>query len=102
MGTAITQRPDLFNAAIVQVPLSDMLRFTKLGAGASWTGEYGDPAIPEQREWLQAYSPYQKLVPDRNYPVPFILTSTKDERASGAWPQGSRLARCAGPALFLL
>ncbi|MGY3606306.1 MULTISPECIES: prolyl oligopeptidase family serine peptidase [unclassified Bradyrhizobium] len=84
VGTAITQRPDLFNAAIVQVPLFDMLRFTKLGAGASWTGEYGDPAIPEQREWLEAYSPYQKLVPGKTYPVPFILTSTKDDRVHPA------------------
>ncbi|WP_245287644.1 prolyl oligopeptidase family serine peptidase [Bradyrhizobium elkanii] len=84
VGTAITQRPDPFNAAIVQVPLFDMLRFTKLGAGASWTGEYGDPAIPEQREWLEAYSPYQKLVPGKTYPVPFILTSTKDDRVHPA------------------
>lgn len=98
MGTAITQRPDLFNAAIVQVPLFDMLRFTKLGAGASWTGEYGDPAIPEQREWIKAYSPYQKLVPGKTYPVLFILTATTNDRVH---PAHGRKARCAGPAVFL-
>ncbi|WP_245266575.1 prolyl oligopeptidase family serine peptidase [Bradyrhizobium sp. WSM1743] len=84
VGTAITQRPELFNAAILQVPLLDMVRFTKLGAGASWIGEYGDPTIPEQRKWLEGYSPYQTLVPGKTYPAPFILTSTKDDRVHPA------------------
>ncbi|MCC8972560.1 prolyl oligopeptidase family serine peptidase [Bradyrhizobium brasilense] len=84
VGAAITQRPDLFNAAIIQVPLFDMLRYTKLGAGASWIGEYGDPAIAEQRAWIEAYSPYQKLLPSKNYPAPLILTSTKDDRVHPA------------------
>ncbi|MGY3533169.1 MULTISPECIES: prolyl oligopeptidase family serine peptidase [Bradyrhizobium] len=84
VGAAMTQRPDLFNAAIIEVPLFDMLRFTHLGAGASWVAEYGDPAIPEQREWIEGYSPYQKLVPGRSYPEPFIFTSTKDDRVHPA------------------
>jgi len=80
VGTAITQRPELFNAAIIQVPLFDMLRYHLMGAGASWIGEYGDPRIPEQRAWIEGYSPYQRLVAGRNYPDPFILTSTADDR----------------------
>jgi prolyl oligopeptidase len=80
VGTALTQRPDLFNAAIVQVPLFDMIRYPKMGAGASWIGEYGDPDKPEQRAWIEGYSPYQKLVPGKSYPAPFFLTSTKDDR----------------------
>jgi len=84
VGTAITQRPDLFNAAIVQVPLFDMLRYHKIGAGASWIGEYGDPEKPEQLAWLKGYSPYQKLVPGKTYPAPFIHTSTKDDRVHPA------------------
>jgi prolyl oligopeptidase len=80
VGTAITQRPELFNAAIIQVPLFDMLRYHTMGAGASWIGEYGDPRIPEQRAWIEGYSPYQRLVPGRAYPMPFVLTSTKDDR----------------------
>ncbi len=80
VGTAITQRPDLFNAAIVQVPLFDMIRYNKMGAGASWIGEYGDPEKPEQRAWIEGYSPYQKLVAGKTYPTPFFLTSTKDDR----------------------
>ncbi|WP_271619374.1 prolyl oligopeptidase family serine peptidase [Bradyrhizobium sp. CCBAU 51745] len=84
VGAAITQRPELFNAAIIQVPLLDMLRYTKLGAGAAWIGEYGDPAIAEQRAGIEGYSPYQKLVAGKTYPAPLILTSTKDDRAHPA------------------
>lgn len=84
VGTAITQRPDLFNAAIIQVPLFDMLRYHKLGAGASWIGEYGDPENPEQRRWIEGYSPYQMLVKGKEYPTPFIHTSTKDDRVHPA------------------
>ena len=84
VGTAITQRPELFNAAIVQVPLFDMLRYHKLGAGASWIGEYGDPEIAEQRNWIAAYSPYQKLEAGKTFPTPFFLTSTKDDRVHPA------------------
>jgi prolyl oligopeptidase len=80
VGTAITQHPELFRAAIIQVPLFDMLRYHLMGAGASWIGEYGDPRIPEQRAWIEAYSPYQHLVAGRDYPMPFIETSTADDR----------------------
>jgi prolyl oligopeptidase len=80
VGTAITQHPELFHAAIIQVPLFDMLRYHLMGAGASWIGEYGDPRIPEQRAWLEAYSPYQHLVAGRAYPMPLIETSTADDR----------------------
>ncbi|HEX8527969.1 prolyl oligopeptidase family serine peptidase [Allosphingosinicella sp.] len=80
VGTAITQRPELFNAAIIQVPLFDMMRYHLLGAGASWIGEYGDPRIAEQRAWISGYSPYQRLTPGRTYPTPFIHTSTADDR----------------------
>lgn len=80
VGVAMTKRPELFNAVVIQVPLFDMLRFHKLLAGASWIGEYGDPEIPEQRAWIAEYSPYQAIAAGRPYPMPFILTSTKDDR----------------------
>ncbi|MFA9199800.1 MAG: prolyl oligopeptidase family protein [Cypionkella sp.] len=80
VGTAFTQRPELFNAAIVQIPLFDMLRLHLIGRGASWIGEYGDPRIPEQRKWIEAYSPYQKLVKGVNFPMPFFWASTADDR----------------------
>ena len=80
MGVAMTQHPELFNAAVIQVPLFDMFRFHKLLAGNSWIAEYGDPDIPEQRAWIAEYSPYQALAAGKKYPEPFILTSTKDDR----------------------
>ncbi|MFN0023889.1 MAG: prolyl oligopeptidase family serine peptidase, partial [Parvularculaceae bacterium] len=80
MGVALTQRPDLFNALAIGVPLLDMLRYTELLAGASWVGEYGDPAIPAERAVLARYSPYHQLKPNRAYPRPFLFTSTRDDR----------------------
>jgi prolyl oligopeptidase len=80
VGVAMTRRPDLFSAVIIGVPLFDMLRYHKLLAGASWIGEYGDPEIPEQRAWIERYSPYQALAAGKAYPEPFIFTSTKDDR----------------------
>jgi prolyl oligopeptidase len=99
VGTAITQRPELFNAAIIQVPLFDMLRYHLIGAGASWIGEYGDPRIPEQRAWIAGYSPYQRLTPGRTYPTPFILTSTADDRVHPAHGRkaAARLAQIGAP-----
>ena len=84
VGTAFTQRPELFNAAIVQIPLFDMLRYHLIGRGASWTGEYGDPRIPEQRAWIEPYSPYQKLLEGKDYPAPFFWASTADDRTHPA------------------
>lgn len=80
MGVAMTQHPELFNAAVIQVPLFDMMRFHKLLAGASWIAEYGNPDIPEERKWIEAYSPYQALQAGKKYPEAFIHTSTKDDR----------------------
>ena len=102
MGAMLTQRPDLINAAIIQVPLFDMLRFNKLLAGASWQGEYGNPDIPEERAWIQAYSPYQNLRADQPYPEVFIHTSTKDDRVhpGHARKAAARLEALGYPVLF--
>ncbi len=80
MGVALTQRPDLYNAIVIQVPLLDMLNYTRMGAGASWVGEYGDPAKPEERAWIAAYDPYSNLKAGKKYPRAYIGTSTKDDR----------------------
>ena len=63
MGVALTQHPELYNAIVIQVPLFDMIGYTHIGAGASWVGEYGDPAVPAERAVLDTYSPYQLLAP---------------------------------------
>lgn len=80
VGAILTQRPDLLNAVVCRVPLLDMIRYTKLLAGASWAAEYGDPEDPKMRDAILRYSPYQNVFPDRKYPKVFIETSTKDDR----------------------
>ncbi len=80
MGVMLNQRPDLWNAVVVQVPLLDMLRYHLLLAGASWVDEYGSPEVPEERAFLETISPYHNFDPEKKYPVPFFVTSTKDDR----------------------
>ncbi len=102
VGTAFTQRPDLFGAAIVQIPLFDMLRYHLIGRGASWIGEYGDPRIPEQRAWIEAYSPYQMLQEGVDYPTPFLWASTADDRTHPAHARkgAARLAQLGQPYFY--
>ena len=83
-SVSITQHPELWNAAVIESPLIDMLRYNHLSAGASWVGEYGDPAVPAERKVLDTYSPYQLLAPGKPYPKVFIETSTKDDRVHPA------------------
>ncbi len=80
MGVMYTQRPDLWNAVLCQVPLLDMLRFHKLLAGASWMGEYGNPEDPDEGAFLASISPYHNVNAARDYPEIFLMTSTKDDR----------------------
>lgn len=80
VGAVMTQRPELFQAVVCQVPLLDMRRYHRLLAGASWMGEYGDPDLPADWEFIARYSPYQRLRPDRRYPRALFTTSTRDDR----------------------
>lgn len=80
MGVMLNQRPDLWGAVVVQVPLLDMLRYHLLLAGASWVDEYGSPDDPDERAFLETISPYQNFDPDKPYPTPLFVTSTKDDR----------------------
>lgn len=80
MGAMVTQRPDLYEGVICAVPLLDMMRYHKLLAGASWVGEYGNPDIPAERDYILKYSPYQNLDSAKDYPEVFFYTSTKDDR----------------------
>lgn len=80
MGVVLTQRPDLYQAVDIGVPLLDMLRYDKLLAGASWVGEYGDPDDAEERKTLEQISPYHHLDPEAAYPHVLFYTSTRDDR----------------------
>ena len=82
VGTVAVERPDLFGAVVCQVPLLDMLRFSKIGAGASWMGEYGDPENPAERAAILAYSPYQNVKGGVKYPPIFFVTATSDDRVT--------------------
>jgi prolyl oligopeptidase len=80
VGVAVTQRPDLYSAALCGVPLLDMKRYHKLLAGASWMAEYGDPDNPEDWEFIEKYSPYHNVRPMTEYPEVMFWGSTKDDR----------------------
>lgn len=88
MGVAMIQHPELWNAIAIQIPLLDMIRISKIAAGASWQGEYGDVnADPAVMAFWRKTSPYQNLRKDGKYPEPFIFTTTKDDRTG---PQHAR------------
>lgn len=78
-SVAYTQRPDLYDGAMVGVPLADMRRYHLLLAGASWMAEYGNP---DTDDWafISRYSPYQNIRAGVRYPRVFFYTSTKDDR----------------------
>lgn len=80
VGAVLTQRPDLFNGVVCQVPLLDMRRYHRLLAGASWMGEYGNPDDPAEWDYIGSYSPYQNVSADKHYPRVFFTTSTRDDR----------------------
>jgi prolyl oligopeptidase len=80
VGAALTQRPELFNAVVIQVPLLDMRRYHTLLAGASWMAEYGNPDDPAQWEFIGRYSPYQNIRPGARYPRVLFTTTTRDDR----------------------
>jgi prolyl oligopeptidase len=80
VGAVFTQRPDLFNAVVCQVPLLDMKRFHTLLAGASWMAEYGNPDAPAEWAFISKYSPYQNVMAGVKYPKVLFATSTRDDR----------------------
>ena len=83
VGAAITQRPELFGAAIPAVGVMDMLRFHKFTIGAAWTSDYGSPDNPEEFKALYAYSPLHNLKAGMKYPPTLITTADHDDRV---WP----------------
>ena len=82
VSTVMVERPELFGAVVCQVPLVDMLAYTHIGAGASWEGEYGDPAKPDERAYILTYSPYQNVKAGVKYPPVFFVTATSDDRVT--------------------
>jgi prolyl oligopeptidase len=80
VGAALTQRPELFGAAVPQVGVMDMLRFHKFTIGWAWTSDYGSSDDPEQFKALVKYSPLHNLKPGSCYPATMITTADHDDR----------------------
>jgi prolyl oligopeptidase len=80
VGAAITQRPDLFRAAVCSVPLLDMVRYQHFLVARLWIPEYGSSEDPEQFKWLYAYSPYHHVKEGQHYPAILFTTGEGDSR----------------------
>jgi prolyl oligopeptidase len=80
VGAAITQRPELYTAAVCSAPLLDMVRYEKFGLGETWNTEYGTAADPEQLGWLLSYSPYHQVIDGIRYPSVLFTVFDNDTR----------------------
>jgi prolyl oligopeptidase len=80
MGAVLTQRPDLFRAVVIQVPLLDMLRYHRFLIARLWIPEYGSPDDPVEYSWLRAYSPYHHVQDGAAYPAVLLATAESDTR----------------------
>jgi prolyl oligopeptidase len=80
VGACMTQRPDLFGAALPAVGVMDMLRFHKFTIGWAWVSDYGSSDNPEGFNTLIAYSPLHNIKPGIHYPATLITTGDHDDR----------------------
>jgi prolyl oligopeptidase len=80
VGAAMTQRPELFGAALPAVGVMDMLRFQKFTIGWAWVSDYGSSDSPEEFKAIRAYSPLHNIKPGTAYPPTLITTADHDDR----------------------
>jgi prolyl oligopeptidase len=96
VGACITQRPELFAAALPAVGVMDMLRFHKFTAGRFWVDDYGSADDASQFEALLKYSPYHNLKPGTHYPATMVTTADTDDRVvpGHSFKFAARLQEC--------
>jgi prolyl oligopeptidase len=80
VAVAITQRPELYKAAVCGVPLTDMLRYHLLQIARLWIPEYGTAEKADDFAWLYAYSPYHHVKEGERYPATLIFSAESDTR----------------------
>ena len=80
VGAVMTQRPELFAAAVPAVAVMDMLRFHKFTIGWAWVSEYGSADSARDFPFLHKYSPYHNLKPGTAYPATLVTTADHDDR----------------------
>jgi prolyl oligopeptidase len=80
VGAALTRHPEKYAAVVCSAPLLDMLRYHLFGLGELWTGEYGDPDVPEEAAWLRSYSPYHQVAKGVAYPATLFAVFEGDTR----------------------
>lgn len=80
VGAVLTQRPELFGAALPGVGVLDMLRFNQFTIGWAWESDYGSPKDAAEFAALRAYSPYHNAKPGTAYPPTLIYTADHDDR----------------------
>ena len=84
VSSTLLRHPELYGAVVCGNPLTDMQRFNKLLAGASWEGEYGNPDVPADWAFISQYSPYQQLQPNLHLPPVMFYSTTRDDRVHPA------------------
>jgi prolyl oligopeptidase len=78
-GACLTQRPDLYGAALPVVGVMDMLRFQKFTIGWAWASDYGSSDNAEDFKYIYKYSPLHNIKPAK-YPPTMITTADHDDR----------------------
>lgn len=96
VGACITQRPELFAAALPAVGVMDMLRFHQFTIGWAWKSDYGSSDNPSEFKALHAYSPLHRLAPGIRYPATLVTTGDHDDRVVPAhsFKFAARLQEC--------
>lgn len=92
IGRAITERPDLFGAAIIDVGCLDMLRQETTANGVANVPEFGSTKTEDGFKALSAMSSYHHVTDRTPYPAVLLTTGINDPRVD-PWESGKMTAR---------